>query len=74
MNAHQILIWATFFLFFQNWKVLLKKFHVHLTEDIHKKTGELLTRLSQKDVTGYVNRSRKCFVGETCRHNNFIKN
>ena len=73
MNAHQILLCAIFFPP-QNWKVLLKKFHVQLTGDIHKKTGELLTGLSQKDVTGYVNHSRKCFVGETCRHNNFITN
>ena len=41
MNTHQILLWVTF-LFFQNLKVLLKKFHVQLAEDIHKKTVELL--------------------------------
>lgn len=67
MNTLQIMFCATFFLFFQNWKVLLKKFHVQLTENIHKKTGELLTGFSQKDVTGYVNHIRKCFVGEACR-------
>jgi hypothetical protein len=51
-----------------------KKIHVQLNEGIHKQTVELLTGPSQKHITGCVNHSRKCCVGETYRHNNVINN
>lgn len=60
-------------MFFQNLKVLLKKFHVQLAEDIHKKTVELLQDCHEWSLQDVVTTVESALWGKHV-DNNFINN